>query len=124
MKKGFLLAVVAMVCLSGFCQTTIEKSIVVQRVDSIQQMQIMNIENKLTLFSKQNKTAIGFMFIGSGLYGIGGLLPETNQKEFPLMTILGVGSGLLGAFLFINSYKHLNFKKKKKIQSEYYENAF
>ena len=117
MKKVFLLAVMAVVIMCAQAQEAETKSIVIQQVDSLTASKVIKIENSLAGFYKQNRRSHFFILLGSALYTAGYIFNDKMNGEINFLPILGGISSLVGGVIYLDSFKHLNLKRKTKVKN-------
>ena len=122
MKKLMLLSILLFSLLSysqqrmpsNFINPT-GKSLVMVDIDTIHSHEIINIKDRLTAFSSANGNS-QFLLLTGAVITVAGIFlykPEkvTDINPFP---IIGGGFGLIGAILYIDSFRFLNMNKKFK----------
>ena len=92
------------------------KSVIIQKVDSSQITRINNIEERLAAFYTQNRRSHTFIFVGLGVSTLGVLLSQ-GESDGPAMVLPFAGTvmSLIGTVIYLDSYKFLNFKPKRKV---------
>ena len=92
---------------------TTGKSIVVVDIDTVQYQELTNIKERLTSFHDSNRNS-QFLLITGTIITLAGVFlykPDktTDINPFP---IIGGGLGLIGGFIYLDSFKSLNMRKK------------
>lgn len=109
-----------MICLHSFSQDSIQqvnnnnqyiKSIVVQKIDSLQDSKIDKIELNLTQFHHETRRSQFFMYVGTMLTLYGAFNQPSNNKPNYLL-FAGCLSNFIGGVIYLDSFKYLNFKHK------------
>lgn len=92
------------------------ESVIIQKVDSSQIARINNIEERLSAFYTQNRRSHAFIFLGLGISTLGVLLSQ-GEAEVPALALPFAGTvmSLIGTVIYLDSFKHLNFKPKRKV---------
>lgn len=94
------------------------QSVVVQKVDTLSQDRITNIETHLTSFYKANKTSQLFIFAGPIISLVGILMYKPTSNEPNLLPFIGGACSVIGGVIYLDSYKYLNFDRKTRLQIE------
>lgn len=123
--KFYVVLMFLLVSLFSKAQSDSVKSLVVQRVDQVSLNRIEEIETNLTKFHNANRTSQILLFVGSALT-VGSALFNLSNPDSPSTTlpIIGGLTSIVGGVFYLDSYKYLNFSKKKKkslsSQNDYY----
>lgn len=112
-----------MLATSMFAQTNADslkstppvKSVVVQQLDSTDVTRIYDIEKSLSSFCNYNRRS-QFLYILSASLSAAGILfaKDKNYSGAGIFLITGGVAGIAGTVVYINSFKFLNFKPRKK----------
>ena len=95
-----------------FSTDTISKSIVIQKVDSVQSGKIMDIENRLASFHDTSRTSQFLLITGGLIYLAGTYHFKPDNKGINPFTVIGGGMFLIGTVISFDSYRYLNMRKK------------
>ena len=92
------------------------KSIIIQKVDSSQIARINDIEERLSAFYTYNRRSHSLIYAGIGVSLLGVFLSygETNPSSAIALPLVGTALSLVGTVIYLDSYKFLNFKPKRK----------
>jgi drug/metabolite transporter (DMT)-like permease len=123
MKHLIILAVLFMSA-TAFSQTTTDsiftqkptKSIVIQKVDTVQIARINDIETRLSAFYTYNRRSHSLLFLSVGM-SLAGIIMASNSNSnsnTAIIPLAGSIVGLVGTIIYLDSYKFLNFKPKRK----------
>jgi hypothetical protein len=122
--RHLLILVVLFLSATTFSQTTADTtkkqtpatSFVVQKVDSIQTARIEDIEKRLSAFYTYNRRSHTILYLSLGISTAGVLIASGNSysKVAPIMLYIGSFVGLVGTVIYLDSYKFLNFKPKRR----------
>ena len=122
--KHLIVLVVLFISTTAFSQTTADSifiptptaSIVVQKVDTVQIARIDNIEKKLSAFYTYNRRSHNLLFFSLGMSVISVLVANGNNDNTAagIITLAGGVVGLVGTVIYLDSYKFLSFKPKRK----------
>lgn len=96
-----------------FCMNYSHAQKATRLTDSIQIQRISAIEYNLTEYYKENRTSQKMLFVGSALFIAGYFLGASSDLYNPLLISGGVCS-LVGGVVYLDSFKWLNSKPKKK----------
>ena len=88
----------------------------ISKTDSITNERINNIEQNVTKFYKDSRASQWLLFIGGASLAVSPLLQSKNSGDINIALIAGTICETIGGILFLTSYSHLNFEKKKKIK--------
>ena len=121
--RQFIILVLLLLTANAFSQTNVDSIIptistthvVVLKVDTAQIARIDNIEKNLSAFYTYNRRSHSLLFISLGVSITGLLLSNgTGDKASSILPIAGGIIGLIGTVIYLDSYKFLNFKPKRK----------
>ena len=91
-------------------QSTEIKSVVMQKIDTVQIERIDNIERNLSAFYTYNRRSQNLLFLSAGLSVAGILLAYgDNITTSNLVTLTGGVVSIIGTVVYLNSYKFLKF---------------
>lgn len=115
--------VVLLVSTTIFSQTTTDsvinpsqiKSLVIQKVDTAQILRIDNIEKSLSAFYTYNRRSQNLLILSMGMSIVSVLLVNDNDNTIPgIISLTGGVVGIIGTVIYLDSYKFLKFKPKRK----------
>lgn len=121
--RHLIILVVIFISASAFSQTNVDSvftptptaSIVVQKVDTVQIARIDDIEKSLTAFYTYNRRSHNLIFLSMGMSLVSVLLANgDNTTAAGVISIAGGVVGIIGTVIYLDSYKFLNFKPKRK----------
>jgi hypothetical protein len=94
------------------------KSVVIQKVDSSQIQRINEVEERLSAFYAYNRRSHTLIYAGMAL-SIVGMLATNGNDESPalILPLAGGVLSLVGTVIYLDSYKFLNFKPKRKVMN-------
>ena len=121
--KNLIILVVLFVSVTAFSQSNVDsvrtnlsssKSIVIQKVDSIQIARIDRIEKRLSLYYTYNRRSQALLYMSIGLTAAGLILASGRKTSAAsvVMPLAGSFVGIIGTIISIDSFKFLNFKPK------------
>jgi len=121
--RHFVIIVVLFISATAFSQTAADSiinptpvtSVVIQKIDTAQIVRIDNIEKSLSAFYTYNRRSHTLLFLGMGMSVAGILLANgQNNTASGVITLAGGVVGLIGTVIYLDSFKFLNFKPKRK----------
>lgn len=121
--KHLLILVVLFISATAFSQTIVDSiltqkpatSIIIQKVDTVQIVRINDIEKRLSAFYTYNRRSHSFLFLSLGMSVAGILLASDHSNSATaIIPLAGSVVGLIGTVIYLDSYKFLNFKPKRK----------
>jgi hypothetical protein len=125
MKHFFLIAIL-IICTNAFSQSKTDsiiympsvKSIVIQKVDSSQIERINEVEERLSAFYTYNRRSHSLIYAGMALSVIGAIVSSNDSGSGAIVLPLAGGVvSLIGTVIYLDSYKFLNFKPKRKVMN-------
>lgn len=123
MKHFFLIAFL-IICTNSFSQSKTDsviympsvKSIIIQKVDSSQIQRINDVEERLSAFYTYNRRSHALIYTGMALSVLGALAASNDSGSGAVVLPLAGGVlSLVGTVIYLDSYKFLNFKPKRKV---------
>lgn len=124
--KHFLIITLLIVSASGFSQTQKDsiiyipsvKSVIIQKVDSSQIERINEVEERLSAFYTYNRRSHSLIYAGMALSVIGAIVSSDDSGSGAIILPLAGGVvSLIGTVIYLDSYKFLNFKPKRKVMN-------
>ena len=92
------------------------ESIMIMKVDSVQIERINNIEKNLSAFYTYNRRYHSLVYLSVGM-SLAGILIANGQSDNRIAGVTMIAGGvvsLIGTVIYLDSYKFLNFKPKRK----------
>lgn len=121
--RHFVILVVLFISATAFSQTVSDSisiptpitSVVTQKIDTAQILRIDNIEKNLSAFYTYNRRSHNLLYLSLGM-SIAGILLVNGQNNTAsgVITIAGGVVGIIGTVIYLDSFKFLNFKPKRK----------
>lgn len=122
--KHFILFFVIIISSTAFSQTNVDsisapkhsQITIIEQVDVVQIARIDNIEKSLTAFYRYNRRSHSLLFLSVGLSVVGILVTNTNgyNSKSSILPVAGTVVGLIGTVIYLDSFKFLNFKTKRR----------
>ncbi len=122
--KHFILTLFLLVGAAAFSQSKVDsvvyvpsiKSVVIQKVDSSQIARINDLEERLSAYYTLNRRSQSLIYAGMGVSMLGIILSGGELDEGPAIALplAGTVMSLIGTVIYLDSFKVLNFKPKRK----------
>jgi len=119
MKKVMLLTILSLFVISGLMaqsDTSKQRSVLVQDIDTVKCNETKIINERLTSFYRANKSSQFFVAAGVILYTVSVLTNNPTSKEVNALPIFAGASMAIGGIIYIDSFKYLNMNKKMKLR--------
>jgi hypothetical protein len=121
--RHFVILIVLFISATAFSQNAADSiiypkpvtSVVIQKIDTAQILRIDNIEKNLSAYYAYNRRSHTLLFLSMGMSLVGILLSNSQDNTASgVITLAGGFVGLVGTVVYLDSFKFLNFKPKRK----------